>query len=90
MLIEIKRTKGKMSIEVLGHTKTEICNGISCLLWSLVCYAENTEGVKYEYDFQKGESFIEVESEKKDVFDFMELAFRQIAENDKNVKLKVR
>lgn len=86
MDIEIKRTDDVLEVTVTGHTKTEICNGVSCLLWSLAAWAVNY--AEEEHTFRVGESYIKVKKCSPDIADFVETAFEQIAANDDDIKLK--
>ena len=86
MEITIERSEDTLEIRVLGHTKTEFCNGISCLLWSLAAWAINY--AEEEHTFKAGESYIKVSKCDNNIADFMETAFEQIAANDDNIKLK--
>lgn len=86
MEIIIKRTDDMLEIECLGHTKTEYCNAISCLMWSFLAWSVNY--AEEEHSFKSGKSRIKVKSNKTDVFDFMETAIQQIAYNNSEIAIK--
>ena len=86
MEITILRSEDTLEIHVLGHTKTEFCNGISCLLWSLLAWAVNfAEG---EHDFKSGDSYIRVKKCSPDIVNFMETAIEQMAYNNSEIVIK--
>lgn len=86
MTITIKRKEDMLEISCVGHTKTEFCNAISCLMWSFLAWASNYADTMH--DFKSGNSYIKVKSNKTDVFDFMETALEQIAYNNKEITIK--
>lgn len=86
MEITIARSEDTLEIRVFGHTKTEFCNGISCLLWSLLAWATNFADA--EHKFSSGDSYIKVRKCSPDIADFMETAIEQMAYNSSEIVIK--
>ena len=86
MEVYINRAEEMLEVKVTGHTDTEYCNAVSCIMWSLLAYAANYAEV--EYRMGSGNSHIIVSNISPDVSDFIETAFEQIAFNKKDIKIK--